>query len=992
MFSRGLFLLQLLLACLTPAWADGAPPLAPIDLHHMSWTAREGAPPMVMTMTQTRDGWLWLGGAHGLYRFDGSRFERYAEPAQPLPAAGISILNAFDDGSLWIGYRYGGASVLAQGRLRNYSERDGLPASAPVWGLERDGTGRIWAATTEGLFYLEHGRWLAAGAGFAVPVASYKTLMRDREGNLWAQGDEGVYTLKQGARRFVKSAPDTGTGVLFQVPDGSVWSWNAPGNRLRQLAGRAGAGNWDVHGDVSSLLFDSRGDLWVGRLASVEHHTRQQVRQSGQAEGLSGRWVGAMFEDREGSIWIATASGIDRFRRKRIAAVSLPVVRDVNPLAADASGAVWVGRFHLAPLAGGGFATSAMWPKTVGGWAGDPVCNYLDPQGALWIAGYGRLWRSSGGQRRQLALPRGLENGMITSMSSDEHGDLWVSIVPRGLYRRDAQGAWHDMAAATGLAGETPRVLASSAEHGLWLGYPRSRVLQLQHGQWRRYGPADGLGIGMLGALYLKGAHVWVGGENGVALRHGARFLTLAGADGLNFEGVSGIVELDNGDLWLNAGAGLYRIAAAEIARLEAAPSYRVRYEHLDSLDGLAGNAPVRYPVPSMIGAADGDLWLTTTAGVFRLDPALREPVRPAAPVLIRGLGPPGQVRQAQPGMRLPAGTTALQLDYTALALAMPERVAFRYRLDGVDREWQQVGTRRAAYYNNLGPGDYRFSVAATNYHGDWSGPATTLEFSIAPTMVQSWWFRAGCALLVLAACWLLYRWRLHDYALQVAARLEERIKERERIARELHDTLLQSVQGMILHVHAAADRLPPPEPARLLIEQALQQADDALAEGRERVRDLRANDQHEQDLAAAIGLAAWRLRETDGVVPQIALSGTVRKLHPLVYEEVLAIASEALANAYRHAQAGRIEVRLDYGARELQMVISDDGAGIPAEVIAAGGRDNHWGICGMHERAGRIKACLQLDSPARGGTVWRLALAASLAYLPSARVLWFGR
>lgn len=989
MLGRGLSLLRLLLACVTPAWAYGA---APIDLHHMSWTAREGAPQMVMSMTQTRDGWLWLGGARGLYRFDGSHFERYADPGQPLPAAGISILNAFDDGALWIGYRYGGASVLSQGRLRNYSERDGLPASAPVWGLEQDGSGRIWAATTQGLYYLERERWQAAGAEFAVPMTSYKTLMRDREGNLWAQGDDGVYTLTRGARRFIKASPDAGTGVLFQVPDGTVWSWNAPRSRFRRLAGSAGADNWPVHGDVASLLFDSSGDLWVGRLASVEHHARQQVQQSGQADGLSGRWVAAMFEDREGSIWIATATGIDRFRRKRIAAISLPVVADVNPLAADANGAVWVGRYHLAPAAGPAFATTTLWPKTEEGWGGDPVCLYADPRGVLWLASYGHLWRNSGPQRRQVALPRGLENGMISSMTSDHNGDLWASIVPRGLYRLDAQGDWHNMAADTGLADETPRVLASSPEQGLWLGYPRSRVQQLHQGQWRRYGRADGLSIGMVESLHLKGAHVWVGGENGVALRHGARFLTVSGADGVNFEGVSGMVELDNGDLWLNAGAGLYRIAAEEIAKLEAAPSYRVRYEKLDSLDGLVGNAPVRYPVPSMIRAANGYLWLSTTAGVFRLDPALREPARPAAPVLIRGIGPPGQVHPMQPVMRLPAGTTALQMDYTALALAMPERVAFRYRLDGVDTEWQQVGARRAAYYNNLGPGDYRFSVAATNYNGEWSEQATTLDFSIAPTIPQSLWFRTCCALLVLAACWMLYRWRLHDFALRVAGRLEERIKERERIARELHDTLLQSVQGMILHVHAATLRLPPPEPARLLIEQALQKADDALAEGRERVRDLRANDQHEQDLAAAIGIAGWRLRSADGAALQVQVSGAVRKLHPLVYEEVLAIVCEALANAYRHAMASRIEVRLDYSARAFQLSVCDDGAGIPAEVIAAGGRDNHWGICGMFERADRIKARLLLDTQARSGTVWRLTLAGGLAYQPSARRFWFSR
>lgn len=963
--------------------AVAAPP--PIDMHHMSWTAREGAPQMVITMAQTPDGWLWLGSNSGLFRFDGVRFERYNVAGRQLAATGIATLSTFDDGALWIGYRYGGVSVLTSTSIRHYGDADGLPASGAVWGLERDGAGRLWAATGNGLFHLDGQRWRPASDTYAVPVTTYKTLLRDRAGNLWAQGNAGVYQLPTGAQQFRKMTRDSGNGVVAQMPDDSVWSWDAPHGRLLRLTAPADGTaprRWNVSGDVASLLFDSRGDIWAGRMSGVEHHTRQGIRLSGPAQGLSGRWVAAMFEDREGNIWASTATGIDRFRRKRVAAVPIPVETDINPLAADAGG-VWVGRFHYAPLRDGGFSVQPAWRGSATGWDTDPSTLYADPTGVLWLSNYGELWQKAGARLRRIPLPR--KDDIIASMASDSAGRLWASMIPRGLYRLDADRMWQAMETTAGIPGETPRVLASSAQQGLWLGYARSRAAQWLEGRWRQYGPADGLAVGMIEAIHLRGAHVWIGGENGIALHQGGKFVSVGGIDGAAFEGVSGMVELANGDLWLNAASGVFHIPAAEIARVVATPAYRVRYERLDSLDGLVGNAPVRMPVPSMIQAPDGQLWLATTTGVFRLDPSQQHKFGPAPAVQIRAAGQPGQLMPARDGLRLAPGSTALQIDYTALALAMPERVNFRYRLEGMEQQWQQAGTRRTAYYNNLEPGDYRFSVQATNYNGEWGAQASTLAFSIAPTIPQSRWFKVSCALLLLVACWLLYRWRLRSYAAEVAARLQERTRERERIARELHDTVLQSVQGLILHVHAAVLSLPTREPVRVKIEEALQQADDALLEGRDRVRDLRTGDADEQDLAAALCNAGSRLRTPQAAPLHMQVSGQPRKLHPLVYEEVLAIATEAIANAYRHASAGSagstggagsIQVQLHYDARELRLNIRDDGGGIPAEVLAAGGRNNHWGIRGMLERAEKIKARLKLHSEAGVGTEWRLTLA----------------
>lgn len=966
---------------------------AAIDLHHASWTARDGAPQMVITIAQTADGWLWLGGATGLFRFDGVRFERYVPPGAPLPANGISILNALPSGALWIGYRFGGASVRDQGRLRHYDERDGLPAHSAVWGLEQDGAGRMWAATSAGMYRLERGRWLAADPAWLLPRTGYKTLMRDRQGILWAQGNEGVYSLAAGATRFVKSVPGTGTGVLFDVPDGSIWSWDGLHNRLNRLTpplNGARARRWDVHGDVSSMLFDRAGDLWVGRQERLEYHTVGAVAATGTQRGLSGSGVAALFEDREGNIWASTSNGIDRFRAKRVAQVPLAHNPGTHALAADDDGGAWVGRHHVARPGANAPPATALWPASPLAWRNVVTCSYRDPDGTLWTGGYGGLWRKRGGDIRAVALPPGVDGVVINSMARDRAGGLWVALAQRGLYRRAPDGAWERKDGVAGLPDETPRTMAHDEAAGLWLGYPRGRLLHLEDGLWRRYGPENGVGVGMVMALHLRGGHVWAGGENGLALRQDDRFIAVGGVGGQAFEGISGIVELDDGDLWLNAAAGLFRVPAAEIARLRATPAYRVRYERLDSLDGLEGSAPVLLPTPSLILATDRHLWLTTTTGVFRLDPARGPAPGPPPPVLIRAIGATGMARPALAGMELAPGTRILQVEYTALALAMPERVRFRYRLDGVDQAWQDAGTRRTAYYSNVGPGRYRFAVMASAADAQWSGEPATLDFSIAPTATESWWFKGLCALVLLAAAWMLYRWRTRLLARRLAGRLEERIHERERIARELHDTLLQSVQGLILQVHAAAMRLPSPEPARGLIEKALLQADDVLHEGRERVRDLRGQDIGAQGLAEALMSAGEQLRPPDAPPPRLLLSGTPRALHPIVHEEVAAIAGEAIANAYRHAAAGRIELRLHYGTAELRLDIADDGVGIAPEVLAAGGRPNHWGFAGMRERAARIGARLALRSLPGAGTEWRLILAGRLAYQTVPRRFWF--
>ncbi|MRW94276.1 hypothetical protein GJ699_30305 [Duganella sp. FT80W] len=972
--NKPLLGLVLLISCLR-CWGTALPE---INLHHTSWTARDGAPTMILSITQTSDGWLWLGGPTGLYRFDGMQFEQYAPAATPLLTKNVSVVNAFADDELWIGYRTGGVGVLRHGQLRNYGEREGLPNRA-VWGVERDGKGRIWAATTLGMFYLEHERWISAASAWNLPVVRYKTLMRDRRGVLWAQGDNGVYFLHPGETRFSKAAVNSGLGVLFDLPDGSVVSWDAVHARLNQLtqpAHNAPARQWGTLGDPTSLLFDHRGDLWIGLQDGLEYRTSNSVTGAVPPQGLSGRHVGALFEDKEGNVWASTSAGIDRYRSKRLARLDLPEAAVGNAILADDSGGAWVGGYHVTFSESGQIRTSPFSITREGGWSKYIGSFARGEDGTRWGALYGALWQVKGTDSRKIALPDAIADIAPQALLAEPDGSLLVAAEHYGLYRHQRNGHWE----AIGDTGEI-NAMARSDTAGLWLGGFAGQALHADGKQWRHYGPEQGLKLGILMALHLRGAHVWLGGDNGVALLEGDHFRQLGGVNGETFDGVSGIVELANGDLWLNGAAALFRIPGAEVAQFQRTPDYRVQYERLDQLDGLEGNAPRISPTPSLVLASDGMLWVVRSIGVFRLNPAARLAPLPAPPVIVKTLGAPGQDQPLRQNAQLSAGTSALQIDYTSPALAMPERVRFRYRLDGVDQQWQDVGTRRSAHYSNLEPGEYYFSVSASDYRGAWPERSTTVRFTIAPTLTQTLWFRAGCGVLLLLVAYLGYRWQINRVARQMAGRLQERVNERERIARELHDTLLQSVQSLILHVHAAVIKLPAKDATRAQLESALQQADDVVGEGRERISDLRGEDVDKLSFPDAVLAAAARLQPADAPPVRLHITGTVRQLDPVIYQEAMAIVIEALANAYCHAQASTIEVELHYGMRKFRCRVHDNGVGIAADIVSAGGREHHWGMRGMAERASRIDACLSLHSAAGSGTAWQLELPARLAY-----------
>jgi signal transduction histidine kinase len=570
----------------------------------------------------------------------------------------------------------------------------------------------------------------------------------------------------------------------------------------------------------------------------------------------------------------------------------------------------------------------------------------------------------------------------VHALQQDRDGALWASFSSgKGVYRL-ADGQWTKSGGLQGISDLLTTSMARDDKGNLWLAHMRSLITVINGNAVSTLGPANGLQLGTVMQVYADGQAMWAGGENGVALYRNGRFAILHGERNENFRGVSGIVRLPGGDLWLNGADGLYRIAAADLGVWLKDGRAAVAFERFNAQDGMQGRAPQLRPVPSLMRSRDGVLWYATTGSVGIIDPAniLRNPLPP--PVEVVSLTSEG-VRYPIPragALGLPAGTRNLQIDFTALSQSIPERVRLRYRLVGLDHAWQEPVGRRQAYYTNLVPGKYRFEVIASNEDNLWNTRGATLEIDIPPTFVESGWFKLLLVAIALSLLYTAYALRIRYLTQLMQERLQERLAERTRIARALHDTLLQSIQALLMSFDTHSRYLKEGTKERISLDQTLNLAEQLLVEGRDQIMDLRASASPEL-LELTLeqfgkGLAEHRLHAFG-----MRVTGTPQQLKPEVHEELYAIGREALFNASRYADATRIALEVEYDASAFVMRIRDNGRGLDESVAAAGHRPGHWGLVGMRERAVGIGASLDIDSKPGGGTEITVTVPGKLAY-----------
>jgi signal transduction histidine kinase/ligand-binding sensor domain-containing protein len=997
MKAIALFGLAALLACFGSVTAKTRN-LSPQQLNYRAFTSMDGAPTDMVALAQTVDGTLWMGGRAGLTRFDGIRFVPYPGTSEePLQHTNISALFGAPDGSLWIGFRPAGVAVLKNGHVTHYSERDGLPRGA-VQQIAADRDGSIWIAARRGVAHFANGRCTEV-----VDESELNTpygVLVDRAGTLWVATLDGLRARAPGEQHFREIDKRRYFGprglLLSAASDGRIWA--AAGNELVAVdpAQNPVPESIIISGMVGGpLLPDANGNLWTADPVrnNLMHITSEDLARLGQpgaivdpenvsrSEGLSRGFIYALLEDREGNIWVATNTALHRFSRSN-------VVHDIVTICS--------GNILQAPAFAAGDA-GALW-VTCGGDSDGPVAEirdgkvvssrpappfsvaYRDRTGKVWFAGRTALAHLDAGRVVATPLPAPMYGRPVQALLRDSRGGLWVAVTRRSTYYVVA-GEWieNDNLALP----REPAYVETADDSGvLWFGYTDNRIARIDGRDVKLLGPEQGLKVGNVLAILAQDGELWVSGELGFARFDGQRFVQIRNRSGQSFNGVSGIVRARNSDLWLNGAAGISHISRRELEQLAGDPTHRVQSETFNYLDGVPGTAMQLRPQPSAAATTDGRIWFAMTGGLVSIDPSqiARNTLPP--PITIWALTS-GDKRYPNLGadLHLPVHTTDVQIEYSAGSLTVPERVHFRYRLEGLDRGWHDVGNRREALYTNLGPGNYRFRVIAANNDGLWNETGASVAFTIAPTFYQTRWFRGLCVLACVAILAALYRIRMRRVAAQISERLGAQLAERERIARELHDTLLQGMQGVIWRFQAAAKRIPPGEAARQLMEQSLDRADRLLIESRDKVKDLRSAARDVVELANALAAEGEELAQLHHVKFSVRIQGTGRELHPIVREEGFSIAREALTNAFRHASASTIEAEVAYNYGALSVRVRDDGQGISPSVMAAGGRPGHFGLAGMRERAAKLGAHLEVWSKPGAGTEWELRVPAKVAY-----------
>jgi signal transduction histidine kinase len=477
---------------------------------------------------------------------------------------------------------------------------------------------------------------------------------------------------------------------------------------------------------------------------------------------------------------------------------------------------------------------------------------------------------------------------------------------------------------------------------------------------------------------------VWVAGTKGLGCFDGQGFQNIRASDGSFFTNVSAILPTEHDGLWLKAPEGVIQIPDAELQSFFRDHTYPVRYRIFDGATDFVSQLARFKPASSgtdAVRSSDGKLFFSVSTGVAMIDPAHLAKNDLPPPVFITALTANSRRYSIYHDLDLPKSTRELSMDYTALSLTLPERNRFRYQLIGVDKEWKDAGTRRQAFYTNLDPGTYTFKVIAANNDDVWNGSGASLTFTIPPTFVQTIWFRTLIAVVFVLLLWVFFLIRLHHMNKQTEARLRERLIERERIARELHDTLLQGFQMLILRFQVITDTLSPDNPATHLLEESLARSERALQEGRDRVSALRSETESGDDLSTEIRQFGDDLSSGSSTAFQLSVEGTPVPLKTVIHEEIRLIAREAIANAFRHAGATTIKCQLIFSRRQLVFVCSDDGCGIPEGVLATKKIRNHWGLVGMQERTRKIGAVLHISPADPCGTKIELKLRAAIAY-----------
>jgi len=972
---------------------------------HTSWRIQDGsAPSGIYTVAQTSDGFLWFSTySPTIYRFDGVRFLPRHFPYKG--GSGNKVFKVFGAraGGLWaVGSRE--IAYIKDGAVASDFQLDGFSS---FQNASEDPDGSLWVVraaaniSDSALCHITQTAFKCLGKAEGVSISPIDSIVADGKGGFWLGGQTALMHWHDGAAQtypieaLKSNAGQHGVASLALGADGTVWVGmlaEGPGLGLGRL--EQGTVKPFVTPtfdgskvEVFAMTFDRDGNLWVAsRGKGLYRIYGDVVDHYGRTDGLSSDSVNLLFEDREGILWAGTSNGIDSFRDPSVTTFSSSegLAKDgAAGVLASRDGSIWVANDGSLDRIANGSISSI---RTGAGLPGHQVSSMLeDRAGNFWVGIDDSLYVLKDGRFRAITGRDHKPLGLVVGITEDIEGNVWAACAgnPRKVVRIRDFEVREEFATTQVPLG---RALAPDPHGGIWIATTTGDLARLRNGAVEKF------------ALNLKGnkvlrrvvakedGSVLAASEDGlVGLRHG-KVQRMTTENGLPCDAVFSFVEDKDKRWWLYTECGMLELADSELQRWWSDPGALVQTRIYDRLDGAQPNPPY---FNSAAYSSDNRVWFANGAVVQMVDPSSLSRKALLAPTYIESVTVDRREFAAKGNLGLAPHPRDVQIDYTSPTFSVPQRVKFRYRLDSYDTGWHDAGTRRQAFYTDLPPGDYTFRVTAANSDGVWNETPTTLEFSIAPAYYETNWFRALCAMLLLLLAWAGYQLRIRRLHRQFEMSLDARVAERTRIARDLHDTLLQSFHGLLLRFQTAFNLLPDrPTESKQVLASAIDQAAAAITEGRDAVQGLRASATEINDLAAAIRALGEELADENSAeaVLRVEVLGAPRALHPIVRDEVFRIAGEALRNAFRHAAAKQIEVELRYDVRQLRVRVRDDGKGIDPEVLRVEGPEGHFGLRGMRERAKLAGGKLTVWSGADSGTEVELSIPALHAYSRASR------
>jgi signal transduction histidine kinase/ligand-binding sensor domain-containing protein len=956
------------LACLviagTPAAAEEPPSSQPYVWR--SWTRLDGLPgSQVWAITQDQSGYIWIGTNEGLVRFDGVRFVPARRLGYDLPNASVRALSVARDGSVWIGFGTGGIGRLHDGRLQAFSMADGLPPGV-VGGIVEDTRGSIWSASADGVYRFQDGRWerivLVSGAS----PRGVDAVFADAQGRVWVGTPAGVYRSTSHAPARFEHVTSIRALSFAEDDRGHVWGVGGSALMLLSASPPRTIHTATAYASGQRMAAGRHGRLWIGTvgdgLLRVRHGAETVVEPVARPGVPSYDVVLAVFEDREGNVWVGTPRGLDRGSRGLIHSLPGPgdgVTPPVQAVATAPDGSVWVGTrtgLHR-------FAPGVRGTRIDVGDAPPPrvVALHGDPDGRMWVVSPGSIGRVEQG-RVVPVIPAGSLLSRPVALTTDRHGTLWICDLERGLFTWD--GGTLEAVPADRFGNRTAFSILADGQGRIWAGHLDGTISVHEDGRARLYTADDGVAGSVVTGFFEDGeGTIWAGSRNGLMRFRDGRFDTVARDRGLPGHTVTAISGDGRGNLWIGVSAGIARLRPGDFDKVVTGALPSLPHTLYDGSDGLRGD-PFPFTAPGVARGGDGRLWFMTSDGVSVVSPESHTKNRVAPPVLIETVSADDRPVPLDGAPRLPPRTASLQIDYAALSFAAPEKVRFSYLMEGFDAGWIEAGTRRQAFYTNLPPGEYRFRVRASN-DGVPAEREAVWAFTLAPAFYQTGWFAAAMGLLALSAAALVWQARVR----QVRGRYSAILVERTRVAREIHDTLLQSLLGVMFRLDDVSNVVDiSPDSAKEQLLRLRRQVEFYVREARYSIRDLRSPILQSRGLATALREVGKRLTEERSLAFRLDVSGTPRADLQRIDEHLLRVGQEAITNAVRHGHAAAVGVELDYRADSVALRIRDDGKGFDTSIVSIGD-GVHWGVRTMRERAEQIGGTLRIDSAEGRGT-----------------------